>query len=282
MALNIDFGSGINTATGDTIYAAFVKLNSLFSTTSKDSNGDLNINGITVGKGKGSITFCSAIGYNVLSANTTGDANTAVGASSLAFNTTGSSNTAIGLGALYNNTTTSNNTAIGRDAISSNTAFSNCTGLGYATVVNASNEVQLGNSATTTYVYGTVGNRSDLRDKAEVRDTILGLDFISKLRPVDYKWDMRDDYRSKDTSDIEKIDDLKHDGTHTRSRFHHGVIAQEVEAIIKESGVDFGGFQDHKIAGGNDVLSIGYDEFIAPMIKAIQELKAEIEILKAK
>ena len=46
----------------------------------------------------------------------------------------------------------------------------------------------------TTYVYGTVQNRSDSRDKADVRDTVLGLDFINKLRPVDFKWDLREQY----------------------------------------------------------------------------------------
>jgi hypothetical protein len=27
-----------------------------------------------------------------------------------------------------------------------------------------------------------------------IRDTILGLDFINKIRPVDYKWNYRGDY----------------------------------------------------------------------------------------
>jgi len=39
---------------------------------------------------------------------------------------------------------------------------------------------------------------------------------------------------------------------------------------------DFGGFQDHSINGGKDVLSLGYEEFIAPMVRAIQELSAKI------
>jgi hypothetical protein len=41
---------------------------------------------------------------------------------------------------------------------------------------------------------------------------------------------------------------------------------------MDEIGIDFGGFQDHKISGGDDVLSIGYEELIAPIIKSIQEL----------
>jgi hypothetical protein len=46
-------------------------------------------------------------------------------------------------------------------------------------------------------------------------------------------------------------------------------------------GIDFGGYQDHTVKGGQDKLSISYTELIAPMIKAIQELKIEVNMLKA-
>ena len=46
-------------------------------------------------------------------------------------------------------------------------------------------------------------------------------------------------------------------------------------------GVDFAGYQDHKVNGGKDVLSIGYEELIGPLIKAVQELSAEVQQLKA-
>ena len=79
-----------------------------------------------------------------------------------------------------------------------------------------------------------------------------------------------------------KLENITHDGSKKRSRYHHGLIAQEVKAVLDAKKIDFGGFQDHKIAGGDDVLSIGYDELIAPMIKAIQELSAEVTLLKSK
>ena len=69
-----------------------------------------------------------------------------------------------------------------------------------------------------------------------------------------------------------KLDNITHDGTKKRNRYHHGVIAQEVQSLIDSTGVDFGGFQNHTINGGDDTLSIGYSEFIAPLIKAVQEL----------
>ena len=60
-----------------------------------------------------------------------------------------------------------------------------------------------------------------------------------------------------------------------------GLIAQELKQTMDAMGVDFGGYQDHTINGGEDVLSIGYEEMIAPLIKAIQELKAEFDAYKA-
>ena len=245
----------------------------------------------------------TAIGYGALQDNTVGIINTAVGVSALQSNTTGDSNTAVGYVALGATTTGSNNTAIGYSALNISN-YTNTTGLGYNTDVTGSNQVQLGNSSTTTYAYGAVANRSDIRDKADVRDTTLGLEFVNALRPVDFKWDMREDYRAKapkapeqDATEEEKaaykvakdkwLEDVKlanitNDGSKKRTRFHHGLIAQEVKAVLDAKGIDFGGFQDHSVKGGDDVLSIGYEELIAPLIKAIQELSAEVAALKAK
>ena len=329
-----------NGGNGDTLRDAFVKTNTNFdilSTTTKLSNGDLQVNGINVGQGALVTTNFNntAVGNRAGNSNSGGNSNTAIGSYALQQNISNSNNTAIGTGslektkgdnntavgasALFNNIggqnnvsigvnsslsagSVSNNTSIGTNSLFGNTLWSNCTALGYDAGVSGSNEVQLGNSATTPYAYQALNNRSDLRDKTEVRDTVLGLDFINELRPVDYKWDMREDYRSEMPSPLEldateeekdahkilmdewlesvKIENLTHDGTHTRNRYHHGLIAQEVQDVIEASGVDFGGFQDHKVNGGSDVLSLGYSELIAPMIKAIQELTARINVLE--
>jgi len=246
----------------------------------------------------------TASGVSALFSNTTGSSNTASGVNALLSNTTGSSNTASGVNALYSNTTGNSNTASGQNALYSNTTFSNIGGFGYNAQVTGSNQIQLGDASTTTYAYGAVQNRSDIRDKADVKDTTLGLEFVNALRPVDFKWDMREDYRAKapkapeqDATEAEKaaykvakdkwLEDVKlanitHDGSKKRNRFHHGLIAQEVKAVLDAKGIDFGGFQDHSVKGGDDVLSIGYEELIAPMLKAIQELSAEVAALKAK
>ena len=196
----------------------------------------------------------------------------------------GNDNVAVGSNALLVATASNQNTAIGFDALrftqaaGSHLTFDNVTGIGHDSRVSANNQVQLGDSATTTYAYGAVQARSDARDKADIRDTVLGLDFIEQLRPVDYKWDYRSDYHEEQTDGT--LLQLDKDGSKKRSRYHHGLIAQELEGVIAASGVDFGGLQDHSIKGGEDIKSIGYDELIAPLIKAVQELSARVKTLE--
>ena len=229
----------------------------------------------------------TAVGFNALLANQTGANNTAIGSQALIscvsgsrnvalgrvtlISATGSDNTAIGTTALNACTSGQFNTGLGGQALMNLTTFNNCTGVGFDAQVTGSDQVQLGNSSTTTYAYGAVQNRSDERDKADVRSTVLGLNFINALRPVDFKWDYREDYGWGEK-----------DGSKKRSRFHHGLIAQEVKAACDAAGVDFGGYQDHSIAGGADVMSLGYEELIAPLIKAVQELSERIAELERK
>jgi hypothetical protein len=246
---------------------------------------------------------CNAFGTTTLDGLNTGFGNNAFGNNSLINNTLGQRNNAFGQGVLPNCTTGSNNTGIGDGALAGLIGGSNCTGIGANSLITSGNQVQLGDSFTTTYVFGTVQNRSDRRDKTAIQDTKLGLDFINKLHPVDYKYDYRDSYRPEipkckdNATDDElvqfkldmakycensKLSNITSDGSKARTRLHHGLIAQEVQEVIQSTGIDFGGFQDHSLEGGDDVLSIGYDELIAPMIKAIQELTNKIIELEKK
>lgn len=254
--------------------------------------------------------FNTALGQYALMVNTNGGYNTAIGKNALKTNTTGSSNVGVGTGTLLNNTTGVNNTAVGNSALSCNVnypnqsnntavgcvagylngAYTNTTCLGYQSVVTGSNQVQLGNTMTTTYVFGTVQNRSDARDKADIVDSNIGLDFILGLRPVEGVWDLRDDYieytevKAVDDKGVETVTlerkELERDGSKKRSRKHQWFIAQEVKELCDRLGVDFGGYQDHSISGGADVLSLGYDEFIPPVVKAIQECWQRLDKLE--
>ncbi len=279
---------------GNVSYCTAVGTRAMQNITSGDNNtaiGYAALNGAASSQGANN----TAVGYNALTAVTNGSSNTAVGKDALLSLTTGQTNTVVGrvagdaittgqentavgdnalgglstgsgntgIGKNANATTTgSNNTAVGNSSLQNATNETNSTGVGYQAEVTGSNQVQLGNSSTTTYAYGAVQDRSDARDKTEVRDTILGLDFINALHPVDFRWAYRED-----------------EGR-VRSRFHHGLIAQEVKAACESVGVDFGGYQDHSINGGKDVLTIGYAELIGPLIRAVQELTARVKELE--
>ena len=230
--------------------------------------------------------FSTAIGSYSLDANTTGSHNTAVGNFALSDNVTGEHNTAVGAMALRYSTG-NNNTAIGYMALSNNTAYSYCTGLGYSAQVTGDRQVQLGGASDTVYAQKAVVTRSDERDKIDITDSDLGLNFILKLKPRRYKMNPREAY-FQTTENTEMISEniatndytAPNDGSKARKRPHYGLVAQEVKQAMNELDIDFAGYLDSKVDGGEDVLSLGYTEFIAPMIKAIQQQQEMIETLK--
>ena len=285
---NQNYSTIIGTKAGGSLVGGentLVGQNVMGNTSSGAYNVAMGVRALRYGTGDYNV----AIGYDALNDNATnsGTQNTAVGRLSIANLTTGDYNSAVGSGSLNSVTTGERNSALGINALRLTTTGANyetydrSTGIGQESRCSGSNQIQLGYSTETTYAYGSVQNRSDIRDKADVRDIELGLDFINSLRPVDFKWNYRDDYIETPEGEDEVIFH-ENDGSKKRSRYHHGFIAQEVEAIIEETSTDFGGFQDHARNGGDDVKSLGYEEFIAPMVKAIQELTTQNASLLAR
>lgn len=142
----------------------------------------------------GTGTRNAGFGNNVLAALTVGACNTVLGSSSTRHLVSGSCNTAIGQDSLSlcidgdSNTAVGNgslisclggeNTGVGLNSLSALTTFNNCVGLGSTVQVTGDNQVQIGNERSSVYIYGTTQNRSDLRDKTDVRPTLLGLSFV--------------------------------------------------------------------------------------------------------
>lgn len=219
----------------------------------------------------------SVCGTLALNHNTSGSNNAAYGAQSLNRNETGNYNTGIGDKSGYNITTGSENTALGAFALDNVTTYNKCTGVGAYADVTGSNQVQLGDTNVTVYAQTAVQTRSDARDKIEIQDTVLGLDFIKKLTPRQFKMNSRELYFEQGK---QRDYTATNDGSKAGKRFHQGFVAQEVKKVIEEMNVDFAGYQDHKINGGEDVLSLGYTEFIAPIVKAIQQQQHIIEQLQ--
>jgi gp2.52 len=310
-----------NTATGNSAFGYNAATNNTIgmrNTAIGNESLSASVNGYdNTAVGNGALKACTkscnvAIGSQTLIHLTNGGYNTAAGRNALYNLITGDNNVAIGDGALYSATDVRDCVAIGFNSLNNrdnsagaiaigsfaldgakgmysvgighfalqNCEFGNCVGLGARTTVTGEKQIQLGESGTTPYAYAALQLRSDERDKTDIRDSSLGLDFINALRAREFRWDLREDYREWDQENQCYVEHEK-DGSRSRTRYHQGLIAQEVKAAMDSMGVDFAGYQDHKVNGGKDVLSIGYEELIGPLIKAVQELSAEVQQLKA-
>jgi hypothetical protein len=143
------------------------------------------------------------------------------------------------------------------------------------------NAVAVGSGAARwSTVYAATGtiNTSDARDKTDVADSPLGLAFIEALRPVSYKWKIGGvDITAAATPEKAAV-------TAARAgvRTHYGLLAQDVKAALDAADVgDFAGWTLDDPADPESRQGLRYDEFIAPLIRAVQELSARVEALEA-
>lgn len=105
------------------------------------------------------------------------------------------------------------------------------------------------------YVNSTMAT-SDKNAKRNIIDTPIGLEFVKKLRPVQYEL----------LNNTEK---------------HYGIIAQELEKTANDLGVKFDGCKKVTTEQGKEIYVMNYTDLIAPLIKAVQELSEEIKNLKS-
>lgn len=138
---------------------------------------------------------------------------------------------------------------------------------------------------------GTI-QTSDGSQKAGLADATLGLDWINSLRPRSFRWKVggKEVVRQVWRDDQGKEVDSNAKGARpaefvTRNvpgkRTHWGFVAQEVKASLP-AGIDFGGWIKTDPADPESEEALRYDQFIAPLVKAIQELSAEVQALKKK
>jgi hypothetical protein len=207
----------------------------------------------------------TAVGTFALDANTTGGGNVAIGNDALTANTIGSDNVGVGRAVLSSLTTGNTNTAVGLVAGSNLTTGSNNTVIGNGSTASSatvSNTVTLGNASITTLrcQVTSITSLSDARDKTDVESIPVGLDFINKLNPVTFTWNMRDGGKVgvKDT----------------------GFIAQELMATEDEAGLS-----EHlqlTYRDNPEKLEATQGRLIPILVKAIQELSAKVAELEAK
>ncbi len=257
----------ISNTTG--IYNTANGTNALYSNTTGSTNTANGTNALfsnTIGSNN------TANGNSALNSNTTGSRNTANGYASLTSNTTGISNTAIGYVSLLSNTTGGNNTALGRSAGSTITTGYNLTCLGFnsqPTSASANNQITLGDGSISELRCNTttITSLSDARDKKNINDLNLGIEFLMTIKPRQFNWDKREWYESN-TSDGSK---MKEEPT-------AGFIAQELDEAQTTGNAEW---LNLVLKDNPEKWEATPGNLLPIMVKAIQDLNLKCEELKS-
>ena len=229
-----------------------------------------------------------AVGLFSMYANTSGISNVAVGPGSLGQLVSTNQNSALGNNAGNTLTSGNNNVFVGHasapaftsgdqnifiGALSGasignptyQTSGNNNIHIGYSTRPasnTASNAITLGNASHTVIraAVTTITSLSDERDKKEIEELPVGLEFIEKLKPVKFVWNDRDESGKHDVEDF-------------------GFIAQDLKAAQEESEA---GYLNLVYDENPEKLEASYGKLLPVLVKAIQEMSSEIKSLKEK
>ena len=209
---------------------------------------DALINSIIVGAGQGNINNNTVVGKGAFGSNSSGQQNVAVGDSSLN-SADASFNTAIGAYAGGNITSGNGNIVIGSLDRNGN----------YVPAYDiTSDDDHLSMGTTTTqkaYINVPWSVLSDARYKTEFNEIPHGLDFVKQLNPISYK--LR---KNKDTEE-------------TIGNKSYGFKAQDILALEGDDPVIIDTIKE-------DRLSYKESNLIPILVKAIQDLSKEVELLK--
>ena len=199
------------------------------------------------------------MGGSVLYNNQTGINNTAMGTNA-GYSLTSSNNTIVGRYANMLMTTGGSTTSIGQGAgYHTTTGTHNLNLDGAPSSATASYQLTLGNTGHSNFRCNdtSISSLSDRRDKTDIIDLTVGLDFINTLIPRQFKWQTRD-------------------GNIKDGSIRAGFIAQELD----------------EAQGTNRWLQLVMDDnpnrleaneghLIPVLVKAIQELSAKVTALEA-
>ena len=227
------------------------------------------------------------IGYQAGKALTAGGSNVAVGTEALKVEDSRSFSVAVGTSALtaqnagahaYNaacghnagNTITTGvqNTCMGAKAGADNSLItgSNNTIIGYNAQPSADdvdNEITLGDANITAFRCAdqSIAALSDARDKTNVKDSSFGLDFIDSIRPVEFEWDFRPENMAEAKQGKKRV----------------GFIAQELQEAMPNGENEI---LDLVYEINEDRIEAKYGNLIPILVKAVQELKKELDNCK--
>lgn len=159
-----------------------------------------------------------------------------------------------------------NNTIALGNNITINNGYDNAIGIGNGATPTKANQLRYGGITEIDQGTAAIVNTSDGRFKYDVKANVPGLDFINRLRPVTYKFDLA------------KLDAF-HNARTTRenpSKIETGFIAQEVEKAMLAANYDFSGLVKPTDLT-KDNYKVSYVTFVVPLVQAVQEQQETIE-----
>lgn len=223
------------------------------------------------------------IGSGPLQEVTSGSDNIALGTLSLGSVTTGYHNVALGTNTL-NSCFGIQNTAVGARAYLLG-SYNKSTAIGANSVITATNQMRFGSNSVNSIggpvAWSTV---SDMRFKENIKENVVGLDFIMGLKPVTYNVNFKalDHHHTQGKmdsiySDLEKME-LDKQYKKLYQQIQIGFLAQEVENLADSLNFDFHGID--KPQNKESTYALRYAEFVAPIVKAMQEQQAIIDSQK--
>ena len=112
----------------------------------------------------------------------------------------------------------------------------------------------------------SISSLSDARDKDNISDLSIGLDFLMKLKPRQFNWDRREWYENGFS-----------DGSKMQSTLSAGFIAQELEEVQENLHAEW---LNLVLKDNPDRLEATQGNLIPVLVKAIQEQQKQIEDLK--
>jgi hypothetical protein len=161
---------------------------------------------------------------------------------------TGNNNTFIGFSAGDANILNgSNNTVIGYDA--------------EASTSTANNQITLGNASISTLrcAVTSITSLSDERDKDEITELSAGIDFINDIKPVSFIW------KDRNEEGKQGIKDSGFTAQNLKEVQEKYSLSEELKLVYDENP---------------EKLEASYGRLIPVLVKAIQELSAEVKLLK--
>lgn len=196
----------------------------------------------------------------------------------------------------YNNTFLGRNSGVLSDGTTALTSVNNTTCLGANSIATGSNQVQLGGAGTTVYAYGAVQDRSDKRDKINIKPVDnKAVNALLNLEVKQYNMDYRDLYVPIYIKQLEKegfsgqelSDKISEywdnptykDGSKASKEVHYGIIAQDAIKVFEKEGAVCD-IVKHVTDGDLSTYTVGYQQLIPLLIQTVQDLNKRVTELE--